>query len=783
MENTIKISVRNLIEFVMRSGDIDNSYVSSSRAVKGIYAHQKLQREYKGDYSPEYSLKNITELKGVTFIVEGRADGVIKEDSNYIIDEIKSTTRDLDFLEENSNPLHWAQVSVYAYFYSLDKALDNITVQLSYFNIETEEIKRFRKEFSFEELYDFYHSLLEGYLDFSKKLICFREERDKTLKDLSFPFSSYRKGQREMSVAVYKSIYKSKILFCEAPTGIGKTMSSLFPSLKAIGEGLVNKAFYLTARSTTKKTCRDALEIMKAKGLFLKSVSFTAKEKICINDEVKCNPKSCPFAAGHFDRVNKAIVDILENENIISAEEIIAYSKKHRICPFEFQLDLGIYCDLVICDYNYAFDPRVYLRRFFDNPTEDYLFLVDEAHNLIDRGRDMFSHQLESSKILEIKDSFDENYRDVSKALNKLLDELESYRVKLDKNGNYMKEEETEGIYFKVRNLASKLDKFLQEEKSHENYDKVLKFYFELSAYQRIAELYDENYRTLFYLDDKENICMKLLCIDTGSLFREVLKRARSVIYFSATLTPMDFYLGLLGGDEDSYKYHLESPFKQDNLFISAFSSISTRYKDRKDSYKKIADLIEKVFSEKVGNYLVFFPSYAYMEEVYYEFKNKDLDINLICQDKNMSEEDRDDYLKEFDNEKNTLGFAVLSGVFSEGIDLVGERLIGSIIVSVGLPGLSFESDVIKDYFNEKNGLGYEYAYRFPGMNKVLQAAGRVIRTKEDKGLVILVDDRFTNRDYRKLMPKNWSHIQNIYDFERLSKSIKEFCLDKERNK
>lgn len=781
MENIIRISVRNLIEFVMRSGDIDTSYVSQDRAVQGIMAHKKLQSEYEGNYDSEFFLRNETEIEGMKFIVEGRADGVITEDDVIILDEIKSTTRDLETFTEDFSQLHWAQVMCYAYFYSKAYDVDILGVQLSYYNIEDEETKRFRKTFTSNELWDFYSKLLLEYLDFSKKLLEWRNARNDSITGLGFPFGSYRKGQREMAVAVYKTIIDSEKLFIEAPTGIGKTMSAVFPSVKAIGESLVDKLFYLTARSTTKAACNNALDLLIDSGLKIKAVTFTAKEKSCINDVVKCNPKDCPYAKGHFDRVNDAIIDILDNEQLIDFEIIRKYSLEHEVCPFETQLDLGIYSDVVVCDYNYAFDPRVYLRRFFDSPTDRFLFLVDEAHNLIDRGREMFSQELQSAKLLEIIESFTGEYLPIRKAISRLLNKIESYRPYLDDLGNYCKTEEPEDIYFSIKTLTSKMDAFLAEEKDAEHYETILNLYFELQSYLRISELYDESFRAVFTLDDMEMMVVKLLCIDTSSLFKEILKRARSSVFFSATLTPMDFYAELLGGDENSYKYHLDSPFAKENLFIGAMATISTKYKDRQRSVAQISETISRFISKKKGNYLIFFPSYIYMDMVYTDFVGKNEDLDIIAQNRSMTEDDRDEFIASFDDAENRIGFAVLGGVFAEGIDLAGDRLIGSIIVSVGLPGIGFERDVIKEYFNEIKGMGFEYAYQYPGMNKVLQAAGRVIRTEEDRGAVLLIDDRFTKKYYRKLMPKHWSHIINYYDLDSVDENLNEFWIKNSR--
>lgn len=766
----IKTSVRSLVEYSLRSGDIDDSYVSQNRMVQGIRAHQKLQKEYGPGYKAEYKLTNTSEYGGMVFRVEGRADGIITNEDIVIVDEIKSTTRDLEVLEDS--PLHWAQAKCYAYFYALDKGQEEMGVQLSYYNIDQDATKRFRDYFSLEDLKEFYEDILLSYLDLSQKLSRYRTERNASLVDLDFPFP-YRKGQRDLAVAVYRSIEDKKNLFCEAPTGIGKTMSCLYPAVKAMARGLVDKVFYLTARSTTKDQGQGAAKILVDKGLAIRSVTLTAKEKSCLNDTLKCNPRDCPYAKGHFDRVNDALSHILEEEVIIDFETLQAYGREHMVCPFELQLDLATYVDLVICDYNYVFDPRVYLRRFFDAPMDAYVFLVDEAHNLVDRGRTMYSAELKAADFLDLIEVFDGPYMDIKKALSMTLSKMESYRPKMEEE-NLVMDQEPEDIGKALRGLMAKVDGFLAKEKDHPSYDRALDLYFKMSAYIRISELYDQGYRTIFTLDEEDMLVVKLLCIDTSEKFKGVLEAARSAIFFSATLTPMDFYKDLLGGGNKDYKYHLESPFDKDRLFLAALS-ISTKYKDRDTSILPICQAIKDVIKSKEGNYIVFFPSYNYMDWVYRDFIRLNPDVKTTIQERSMSEADREDFIREFIKEDKLLGFAVLGGVFSEGIDLVGDGLIGTLIISVGLPGLSFERNVIRDFFDERESMGYPYAYQYPGMNKVLQAAGRVIRTEEDEGVVVLIDDRYLNKSYRSLMPRHYKGIRNYYETESLADDIGEF--------
>lgn len=756
----IKLSVGSLIEFVMRSGDIDNSFRQNKRAEEGRKIHQKLQKEYGDYYLSEVFLKNETVFDDIVFEVEGRADGIYHKGKEVLIDEIKSTTRNLEELKYNSNPLHWAQAKCYGYFYCVKNNLEEINIQLTYYQVDTDEIKRIYESFKVENLKEFYFALLELYLDFSRRIINFRKNRDEKIRALQFPYMNYRPGQREMSVAVYNTIREKKVLLCEAATGIGKTMGTLFPSIKAIGEGELDKIFYLTARSTTKEAANKAVYKLMDRGLLFKTVTLTAKEKICINTEVKCNPKDCPFAKGHFDRVNEAIIDIYENEDILHMENIVRYAKKHKVCPMEFQLDMAIYSDLVVCDYNYAFDPIIYLRRFFDDSMERFVFLVDESHNLIDRGRDMYSSELSTDILIDgVNNLDDEDFR-IKNPLNKLISQIEDF-YKMGNGKEYISYYLDDEITSQVMIIMRQMEKFLADKKDHPNYEKIMEVYFELSRFLKISDFYSESFATLVYRDE-DRIVFKIICLDTSKIFKSILNRTSSTIYFSATLSPIKFYGELLGAGKDFYHMRLNSPFDKDNLKVN-ICPISTRYLDREKNYDIIAKSLN-IFTNYYGNTMLFFPSYKFLQEIYNRYDV--IDKEVLIQSSNMTEEDRDLFLRKFKHDSNITAFVVLGGVFSEGIDLVGDRLKKVAVVSVGLPGLSIERNLIKDYFDKKEGKGFEYAYIYPGMNKVSQAGGRVIRDKDDKGEIILIDDRFLKSPYNKLMPMQWNKRRIVRSFK-----------------
>ncbi|MBU5439713.1 ATP-dependent DNA helicase [Tissierella sp. MSJ-40] len=775
MDNQIKVSVRNLVEFVLRSGDIDNSFMSMTRALEGTKAHQKVQKSYGSEYMPEVTLKHSVNYDKFTIQIEGRADGILTLEDKIVIDEIKSTTKDLEDIEEDFNQLHWAQGKCYGYIYGIQNNLETIDIQLTYFNIESEERKIFRKTFTIKELEEFFLFLIHKYIEWASLTFYWGETRDKSIKELKFPFESYRKGQRELAVAAYKTIAERKNLFAQAPTGIGKTISTLFPSIKSMGEGITSKIFYLTAKTITREVAVNSVDIMANKGLRTKALVITAKDKICLNEETKCNPRDCPYAKGHFDRVNDAIMDIFEREDLMTREVILSYSEKHKVCPFEFALDVSLWSDIIICDYNYVFDPQVYLKRFFTNEGEDYVFLIDEAHNLVDRSREMFSAEINKGSFLDLKDIFKGHYPHIYKGFNKCNGIINKLKREMEIEDEYYQREEIDDFYYPIKKLITLLEPWLIEEKDHENYEDVIELYFKLITFIKISDFYDEHYVTSFQQKGKD-LYIKLYCVDSSYLLKEALKRGSAAIFFSATLTPLDYHMDLLGGKEGDYNIKLASPFPRKNLCLMVGDHISTRYKDRERTYLDIVKYIESFISSKKGNYFIFFPSYVYMTEVYNLMIDRNQDLNIIIQDTNMKEKERENFLLEFNRQdKEVIAFAVMGGIFSEGIDLTGEKLIGAVIIGVGLPQICFERNIIKDYYDHNIGEGYEYAYIYPGMNKVLQAAGRVIRSEEDRGAILLIDDRYGSFRYKELFPMEWNHFKRVNNMRNMERTLNVF--------
>ncbi|MCH1627952.1 ATP-dependent DNA helicase [Ferdinandcohnia quinoae] len=756
----IKISVRTLVEYFYRSGSIDNKFRTVTTLTEGTKVHKAIQSTYKDIDQKEVFLKTNIEYEKMLFTIEGRCDGLIFHNEEILIDEIKSTVRNLADIEEDTFPVHWAQAKVYAFIYAKDNNQRKMNVQLTYVQVVTKEQKKFTKQFTFEELKQFVENLVKQYAPYASLIHEHRMNRDQSIKDLQFPFEKYREGQRTLAGAIYKTIAEGRNIFANAPTGIGKTISTIFPTVKAIGEGKLERMFYLTAKTITRQTAEEAFSLMRRKGLCMSAVTITAKEKVCFKEETRCQKDYCEFANGYYDRINEAILDIFSHETFINRTTIEEYARKHTLCPFEFSLDLAIIADAIICDYNYIFDPKVSLKRFFDEYKRQSALLIDEAHNLVDRAREMFSAELYKSSFLALKREYKGTtlFDSVTK-LNKYFIDLNK---KCSENGYLVLKELQEDLVEMLEVFAHNAEIELLQSTKSEDQQLLLDSYFAATGFVRISKLFDE--RFVLYIETLKNeVQLKIFCLDPSYLLQQIRKRFRSTVYFSATLLPLQYFMDMLGGTTEDYTLSIPSPFakEQTDVFINP---LSTRYHDRDFTKKQMIDMLTKLVSERPGNYLIFFPSYQYMKSVYEEFTTNFHEIRTIIQNNSMTEDEREQFLEEFkdDHTDTLIGFVVLGGIFSEGVDLKGNRLNGVIVVGVGLPQLCLERNIMKEYFQSTGKNGYDYAYTFPGMNKVLQAGGRLIRSETDTGIIILVDDRFLTQKYQGLLPAEWREFQRI---------------------
>lgn len=773
----IRISVRNLVEFIFRSGDIDNRIGKGAQKEamqEGSRMHRKIQGRMGMEYRAEVPLKLEVPQEQYVLALEGRADGIITNADGVTVDEIKCMYTDVTRFEE---PIfvHKAQAMCYAYIYALQNGLDQISVQLTYCDLDTEEICRFEEAFSFFWLERWFQDMMEAYRKWTDFQFAWRKIRQTSIQTLEFPFP-YREGQYKLVGDVYRTIHRKKILFIQAPTGTGKTISTLFPAIRAVGENLGDKIFYLTAKTITRTVAKDTCDLLKAKGYRGKVIVLTAKEKMCPCEEMDCNPSNCLRAKGHYDRVNDAVYDLITTEEDFTRERMQAQAEKYQVCPFEMSLDASLYADIIICDYNYVFDPNVYLKRFFSEEEKgDYIFLVDEAHNLVERGREMYSAVLVKEEILTVKKLVRGKDRKLEAALEKCNRQMLEWKRECE---TYTIYESIGAFAFSLMRLMSLLDIFLQSRGEMPERKEVTEFYLNLRHFMNMFERVDENYVLYSDFDETDRFCLHLYCVNPSVNLQECLERGKSTIFFSATLLPVNYYKNLLSSKKDNYAVYADSAFREEQRLLFIGRDVSSLYTRRTlGEFHRIALYIQQVLRAKKGNYLIFFPSYRFMEDVYEQFLAvNEQEADCMMQSGNMNEVDREEFIQEFSNPrgKSLAAFCVLGGIFSEGIDLKEDMLIGVLIVGTGLPQICNQREILKEYYQEENGQGFDYAYQYPGMNKVLQAAGRVIRTASDRGIIGLLDERFLRSDYRQLFPREWSQYE-VHTLDSLPGALEAF--------
>ncbi|WP_226657731.1 ATP-dependent DNA helicase [Pseudalkalibacillus hwajinpoensis] len=759
MDEIINVSVRPLVEYAFRSGSIDLRFRTATSMTEGTRLHQMVQKTYGELDKKEVPLETRVDYEEMSFHIEGRCDGLLMNGDHYMIDEIKSTSLPLSEVNEQTHPVYWAQAKCYGYMAVEKYNLEQITIQLTYIQSESNDIIRFQQYLKAADLREFMQRMVEQYAPFARWKQKHMTLRSQSSKALAFPFHTYREGQRKLVGSVYKTVQEEATLFAMAPTGIGKTISTLFPVIKAMGEGFGTKLFYLTAKTITRETAQEAFQLMEKNGLHISSVTITARDKICFKEKTICQKDYCEFADGYYDRINEGMLDLLSNETLITRNVIEHYAKKHRLCPFELSLDLTYTADAVICDYNYLFDPRVSLKRLIDEQKKQTTVLIDEAHNLVDRAREMYSAELMKSPFLELKRAYKKHNHAISLAAAELNRTFLDYR-KSTHNGSLVLSEVDEELIVQLDTFVQVSEKELLQQGSDEL---LLETYFLAQNFIRIAKLYDKRFIT--YVEaGKSEVKMKLFCFDPSHLLQKMRKGFRANVFFSATFMPFSYYQNMLGWRDEDYAVRIPSPFPREHAEVM-IAPLSTKYRDRERTLPSLVSLLENVVKTKPGNYLFFFPSYGYMEEVYRAF-NTPAEAETMIQKSGMTEEEREAFLNEFtsDRETSLVGFAVVGGVFSEGIDLKGERLTGVVVVGVGLPNFDTERQLMKTYFEQDGKNGFEYTYVYPGMNRVQQAGGRLIRTETDHGLLLLVDNRYLEKRYQQLLPYEWQHYKVLKD-------------------
>lgn len=775
MKTSLELSVHQLVDFLLRSGDIDSRVFNRSSMSEGTRLHGVYQAKQGKNYISEYPLRQTFVVDEVELTLQGRADGIIKKsEKEYIVDEIKTTVIDLEEFRNENLAWHLGQAKCYAYMFAYALKLETISIRLTYIR-QGKESQRLIDEYTFvtSELENYIYDLIGQYLEFYNVVIRMNEKRDETIKALEFPFDKFRNGQKDVIKYVYGVNKNKGRLFIEAPTGIGKTMSTIFPSIKYLTEDDKSKIFYLTAKATGKDNAHNAIEILKEKGLSISDIVITSKEKICFCKDRACNPDECIYAKGYYTKIKEIIKESIIRYDDFDYETITHIAKKHSVCPFELELDLSLFTDVIICDYNYVFDPISYMKRYFDEDASHHIALVDEAHNLVNRSKEMYSASISLSTLLKAK----KEQRSIPN--KKIKTALAKLKLMFDYYDNEFSEGENKVDDFLTEDYKALL-KFIntyQEVSKSDNKDiskALTDLYMEVNRFNKIAELLSE--RFLIYVKKDEDISLRIYCMDASRFLASTSSRLNSVTYFSATLSPMDYYVNVLGGNSDSPTMILDSPFPKNNLKLLVAPKVSTRYKNREKTYKDVANYILSFISVKKGNYFIYLPSYEYLANLM-DIISFPEDVEVYIQNRDMSELDKTEFINKFkkESDKTVVGLAIIGGAFGEGIDLVGDSLIGVVIVGIGLPKVNFESNQIVEYYKDSEINGFNYAYTYPGMNKVMQAVGRLIRSETDKGAALLIDERYMWGDYHVLFKKEWDNYEVVLNTEEVKDSLQRF--------
>ncbi len=777
MEKYLTLSVHQLVDFLLRTGDIDNRVFNRSSMTEGSRLHSVYQAKQSSNYLAEFPLKMSFNVDEVNIVLEGRADGIIKRsETEYVIDEIKTTVEDLQVFHDDNLEWHLGQAKCYAYMFAKQTNLEFIGVKLTYIR-QGKEKEQLIDSYVFNvlELEQFVVKLLNEYLAFYNIIFNKIAKRNESIESLKFPFNKFRQGQRDLAKYTYAMAKKRGRLFAEAPTGIGKTISTVFPFVKALKDDDNSKIFYLTAKTSGREAAHQAIKLLKENGLSLGDIMITAKDKICFCKGQACNPEECPYAKGYYNKIQTVLRYAILNYDDFDLQTITQLAYDNQICPFELELDLSLFMDVIICDYNYVFDPISYMKRYFDEDTSSFLVLVDEAHNLVDRSRDMYSASLSYKQFLEARKSVcHSKLHKLKLALSKMSKMFKEYLVN-PKDGNYILDEFYDYTYKTISSFITTMQD-INKNDNKEMSKELLEFYLEVNRFSKILEFYNDHF-ICYYEIIKDELILHVACLDASSFLHSSLRRLRGSVLFSATLSPIEYYVDMLGGKKEDAQLILPSPFPVDNLKIIIAPKVSVRYKNRDSSYQQVADYIKAFVINKVGNYFIFLPSYEYLTNLMPYIDMEDVDV--FEQAKGMSDEEKEEFLTNFkpNPERTTLGFVIVGGAFGEGIDLVSDRLIGAIIVGIGMPKINFVSDQIMKYYDAREQSGYNYAYLNPGMNKVMQALGRVIRSETDRGAVLLIDERYLTNDYRDLFKSEWRKYEVAFSPKEVSDILQDFFI------
>lgn len=775
--NKIVLSVHGLVDFALRSGDIDTRVFNIETMTRGSQLHAYYQAKQNKRYLAEQYLEHTFVYDRHEIVLQGRVDGIIVNDDEVVIEEIKTTNADLDRFFEQHELWHLGQAQCYALIYVLKNKLDTIKIQLTYISQVDERKMLKRYQFTKDELTSAINTYFATYFSFYDRIEAYETARTEALKTLTFPFKKIRPSQQMMMDEVTEGLMTSRELYFNAPTGSGKTMAVLYPALKRLVEKPKTKIFYLTAKGSGKTQAENALRII-ARSAQLKSINLSAKDKMCINDKVACNPDECPFAKNYYGKVKNALFDIYANYDQYTPNLLVEVAKKHEVCPFEFQLDLSLLSDVIIGDYNYLFDPFVYLRRFFDQKQGEYIVLVDEAHNLPRRVMDNYSLTLDFTAFYTFRKLMKGPvHKEIRSVINKMVKVLVEYSV--DMIAPY------ETINEFPSALLSLLEKFIlvgspyMQEQGNALIDSFADFFFAVNKFLKILQMVDENFVLFTEIDNDKKFFPKfyIKCLNPAKFINASLKGVDHTIFFSATLAPETYFKTMLGMKTDIS--HIPNPFKKEQLLILVDPTVSLYFKDRDGTLDEVADKILAAIDVKIGNYLVYAPSFSYLEGLLATLMRK-TGHAIVAQTQQMSDGEKERFLDQFALNPQTtkIGLAVLGGSFSEGVDLVSDRLSGVVILGVGYPPPSFEKKLEETYFDQTTDNGMMYAFVYPALNKILQTMGRVIRTENDKGFILLMDKRYQYQPYRDHLESYHGLLTNVRHAHQISAHLSSFFFD-----
>lgn len=763
------IAVTDLVRFCFRRGDIDHRFTPSPTGPQGIAGHQHLYQSRPASYQPEYPVEWLYRAKEngtAPLRLRGRVDGYDAEQT--LVEEIKTCRVSPDTLPANVTEMHWAQGKLYAAMLARQENIEQLTVRITWLNIDKDETQSESSAFSRESLETFLDETLEQFAHWLSRVDNLRRARDRGLEALRLPYGDFRQGQRDIAELTYKCIDQKGHLLVEAPTGIGKTAAVLFPALKALGQHKVDRLIFSTAKSSGRRTAQDTLANLNEAGAAITSLSMTAKEKICLSPGKACHPEDCPYAQGYYDKLHDAMAAALPEPTTTQAnpsaktagrllhrEHIEALAREHQVCPYELSLDLLPWVDVVIADLHYSYSLHASIHNLYLARGLNWAVLVDEAHNLPQRARGMYSGSLRKAAILAAKKNAKGDVRRALQSINRQL--LALQKVSWDEPDFHSSESLPETLIHSLERLVQSVSAELAATANFLQQRPVLKdCFFEVLQFLRVCQCWGEDYRfEMQRTEGQQSLTLRLNCLDASRMLTQRQAEAQAVIAFSATLAPMVWSRIGLGLKAETVCFQAPSPFVADQMTMSCATHIDTRYQHRETSLAALCQLLQQWLEQKSGNCIVYFPSYAYLALVAAAL-TLPTDRHLWLQRRNTDEADQSELLQRLHQRQDLVAFCLLGGVFGEGIDLPGDQLSSAVIVGVGMPQVNRDTKALQAWHQARNAQGFEYTFLYPGMQKVNQAIGRVIRRREDRGSALLIDPRYARQEYRNLLPQHW---------------------------